>query len=115
MAKKEDEAAKPKEPEKPKDAVTSMMAPPPSRIPGKKTPLRGVPGGMGSPMMMSGMMMPPGSGPPGMMSPQGVGGATPPKVATFTPKAAVFTPKPAAKIPEESEAEANNDGTGEQE
>mmetsp|Transcript_9010 Transcript_9010/g.21988 ORF Transcript_9010/g.21988 Transcript_9010/m.21988 type:complete len:309 (-) Transcript_9010:140-1066(-) len=116
MSKKEDEATKPQEPEKPKDAVMSMMAPPPSRIPGKKTPLRGMPGGMGSPMMMSGMMMPPGSGPQGMMSPPGFSGATPPKIGTFAaPKAAVFTPKPAAIISEESEAEANNDGTGEQE
>lgn len=117
ISKKEDEATKPKEPEKPKDAVSSMMAPPPARMPGaKKTPLRGMLGGMGSPMMMGmgGMMMPPGSGPTGMMSPGLPASSVTPKFATFTPKAAVFTPKPATETPKEPGGETTNNEMGEQ-
>jgi len=110
----QDDASKPKEDTKPKDALSSMMAPPKSRIPGKKRAIGGPPGGLGSPMMMGGMMSPPGGFPQGMMSPPGLVGTTTPKFATFTPPAAVFTPKPATKIPEEEEEEPSNNAAGEE-
>lgn len=90
MKKEEPVSDTPKEDAEPKDAVSTLMAPPPSRLSSK----RRIPGGISSPMM--GMMIPPGGGPPGMMTPTPLGGSnTTPKFATFTPKAAVFTPKPA--------------------
>jgi hypothetical protein len=98
-----------KEDTKPKDAISSMMAPPQSRLSTRKRsmggPPGGMPGGMGSPMMMGGMMTPPA-----------FGGTTTPKFATFTPKAAVFTPKPTSEtpVPKEVEEEPTYDETGEQ-
>ena len=107
-AKKEDVAKDtPKENAMPESAASRLMAPPPSRIPGKKR----IPGAIGSPMM-GGMMMPPvGSTPQAMMTPPGLGGAATPKFSTFTPKAAVFTPKPAVETPapKEGEEESGDD------
>lgn len=82
--------------DEPKDAISSMMAPPPSRgISARKKPI-----GAGPPV---GMM-------PLMMSPMtSTGPATTPKFATFTPKAAVSTPKPSSEPPSEGQEGSSPD------